>query len=146
LFPVLVIGAVTALALWKGGREERIVAAAFAVGTFAAPFLKDHSWAGTQWSLFAVDMVYLALLVVVALRSVHYWPLWAAGFQLLAILTHAASLIDRQLRPWAYVTAGVIWTYLGLAAIAVGTYNRWRERRQPAANDAAMAEPGATRL
>lgn len=144
-FPVLVIGGVCLFALWKGGPEERITAAAFVLAAVVAPFIKDHRWGGTQWSLFAVDAAYLGLLLVVAFRTTRYWPLCAAGFQLLAVLTHAASLIDRQLRPWAYVTAGVIWTYLGLAAILVGTVNRWRETRQPAM-PAAATDPGATRL
>jgi len=128
-----VIGAGCLFALWNGGVEERLAAAAFAVGTFAAPLLKDHHWMGTQWSIFAVDLAYLALLMVIALRSRRYWPLFAAGFQFLAILTHVASLVDRDLRAWAYITAGVIWTYLGLGAIVLGTYNHWRERRQTAA-------------
>jgi hypothetical protein len=142
-FPIVVIGGVCAAALLKGGREERIAAGAFVLGTLATPFIKDYSW-GTQWAIFGVDVVYLALLLVIALRSPRYWPLCAAGFQLLGVVTHAASIVDPMLPKWAYVTAGVIWTYLVLAAIAVGTWNAWRGRRQ-LANAAAVPTPAATR-
>lgn len=130
--PTAVIGASCAFALAKGGFEERTAAAYFALGTLAAPFLLDRHWAGTQWAMFAVDLGYLALLLTFALRTARWWPIAAAGFQLLAILTHVASLLDRRLGAWAYVTAGVIWTYMGLAAIVVGVWNRWREPPQAA--------------
>lgn len=141
-FPIVVIGGVCAAALLKGRTEERVAAGAFLVCAVAAPFIKDYSW-GTQWSIFGLDVAYLALLVVMALRSPRYWPLWAAGFQVLGVVTHAASIIDPTLPRWAYITAGVIWTYLVLSAIAVGTWNVWREGRQASA--AAPATAGATR-
>jgi hypothetical protein len=143
-FPTAVIGSSCFFAVTKGGTEERIAGSYFALAALAAPFLIDRTWPGTQWAMFAVDAVYLLLLLGLALRSSRYWPIPAAAFQLLAVLTHIASLVDRQLPAWAYATGGVIWTYLGLAAIVVGTYNQWRERRRPAANEAVMAEPGAT--
>ena len=144
-FPAIVIGCSCLFAILKGGREERYAAIYFALAALAAPWLLDRRWAGTQWAVFAVDLGYLALLLVFAMRSSKWWPITASAFQLLAILTHLASLIDHQLRAWAYVTAGVIWTYLGLGAVVAGTYNHWRQG-QPAAKAApAMAEPGATR-
>ncbi|HEV2532497.1 hypothetical protein [Phenylobacterium sp.] len=145
-FPAVAIGSSCLFAIVKGGREERIAAVYFALAALAAPWLLDRRWAGTQWAMFAVDLGYLALLLTLAMRSPKWWPIPAAAFQLLAVVTHIASLVDHQLRAWAYVTAGVIWTYLGLAAIVVGTFNHWRGRPQPAAKAVpAMAEPGATR-
>jgi hypothetical protein len=149
LAPFILIGffmVVCLAALWKGGRDERIVAIAFLVNTATSYALLDRHWRGTQWGEFAVDLLFLLVLVIVALRSRRYWPLAAAGFQLLAIVTHAASTFDKHLGGWAYITAGIIWTQMVTVSLAVGTYNRWRERRQLAANAAAMAEPGATRL
>jgi hypothetical protein len=144
-FPAVVIGSACLFALFKGRFEERTAAAYFAVAALAAPWLLDRRWAGPQWAMFAVDCGYLALLLAFALRSRRWWPIPAAAFQLLAVLTHIASLVDHTVRAWAYVTAGVIWTYLGLAAIVVGTCNRWREQRQLAPSGLASAAPGATR-
>jgi hypothetical protein len=136
--------AVCAAAMWKGRWEERLTGAAFLTGWVLTLLLRDRSWAGTQWGAFAVDAAFLLLVVGVALRSRRYWPMVAAGFQLLAVVTHAARILDRHLGMWAYITAGVIWTWLVMAALAVGAYNRWRER-QMAASGEAKAEPGATR-
>jgi hypothetical protein len=73
--------------------------------------------------------VFFLVLLVVSLRTERFWPLVACGFQLLAVLTHAAKLIDKGVAQWAYITAGVIWTYLVLLAMGIGTWNVWRERR-----------------
>jgi hypothetical protein len=136
---------VAAAAFWKGGWSERLVAAGFVTAWLATPILRDRHWVGTQWAGFVIDILFLAVILVVAFRSRRYWPLFAAGFQLLAVLTHTARMIDPGVRAWAYITAGVIWTYLTLFALAVGTYSRWREGRQPAAKAApAMADPGVT--
>lgn len=38
-------------------------------------------------------------------------------------MTHVAKMVDPGLAQRAYITAGVIWTYLLEAALAVGTWN-----------------------
>lgn len=138
--------AVAAAAVWFGGRAERAVAAGFVVAWIATPVVRDPHWDAPQWAGIAIDVLFFVFLSAVALRTRRYWPLFAAAFQLLAVLTHVARIIDPGVRAWAYYTAGIIWTYMTLLALAIGTYNRWRERGQPAANAApAMADPGATR-
>jgi hypothetical protein len=143
----IVIGwAVAGAALWKGGWSERVVAMGFLVAWLTTPVLRRGGWEGPAWTGLAVDGLFLALLLFVALRSRRWWPLFAAAFELLSVLTHVARLIDPGVRAWAYATADAIWTYCLLTSLGIGTYNRWRERRQPAAKAApAMAGPGATR-
>ena len=120
--------AIAGAALWKGGRSERIVAAAFLIAWLATAVTRDRHFVGPQWSGFVIDGAFLVVLLGVALRSVRYWPLFAAGFQLLAVLTHAARVIDPTVGGWAYITAGVIWTYFTLFALAAGTWGAWRDR------------------
>jgi hypothetical protein len=105
--------------------------------------LKDRHFSGPQWGAFAIDTANLILFLLVALRSGRYWPLFAAAFQLLAVITHVASTMDRHLSAWAAITASVIWTYLILGALAVGTWNVWRGR-YPAASADPITDPGAT--
>lgn len=131
-------------ALWKGRWSERVVAAGFLLGWLATALLKDHHFAGPQWSIFAADTAALLLFLFVALKSGRYWPLFAAAFQLLAVITHVASTFDRHLSAWAYITAGVIWSYLLLGSIGIGTWNTWRGDH-PAASADPITEPGATR-
>ena len=132
-------------AIWKGGRDEKIAGASLAVAAFATPLLKDDRWLGPQWGVFAGDLAFLLLIVAIAMRTRRWWPICAAGFQLLGVLTHAARIIDNSVGSWAYATAGVIWSYSVLAAVAIGTLGAWREELQLAKADGAMADPGATR-
>jgi hypothetical protein len=136
---------VVGAAFWKGGPSERIAAAGFLVAWFATPLLVGTRHGAPPWISFAIDTLFFLLLLGLALRSGRWWPLAAAAFELLSVLTHVARLIDPGVYKWAYLTADIFWTYLLLATIALGTFNRWHERRQLAMYGAAIAEPGATR-
>lgn len=143
-FGLVLTAVVCGGAFWKGGAEEKGAAGALLFCWVATLVLRDPRWGGTQWGGFAVDVGFLAILGAISLRSVRFWPLFATAFQLLAVLTHAARVIDPQLQPWAYATAGVIWTQLVLWSLGVGVWNAWRAARQPAMS-AAPEAAGATR-
>lgn len=136
--------AVCTFAIWKGGREEKIAGAALALAAFATPLLKDDRWLGPQWGVFAGDLAFLILIGGIAMRTRRWWPICAAGFQLLGVLTHTARLVDHSLGSWAYATAGVIWSYAVLAAVALGTYGAWRQEVQLTSAEP-ITDPGATR-
>lgn len=76
----------------------------------------------TQWGILAVDGGLLALYVYLALRTSRYWPLFAAAFQLLAVLTHIARALDTAVSGWAYMTAGLVWSYLVIATVGYGAW------------------------
>ena len=124
--------AICGFALWKGGREERLASAAFLVSIAVTLLFRDQRWPALQRGAFVADSALLVTFFVMAMRTSRFWPLAAAGFQLLAVMTHVAKMIDPALQQWAYITAGVIWTYLVLVTIAIGTWNAWRGRSQPA--------------
>lgn len=136
--------AVAGAALWKGGWSERLTAVGFLVAWLLTPLLRRQGWEGPAWTGLAIDSVFLALLLFVSIRTRRYWPLFAAAFELLSVLSHIARLIDPGVRAWAYATADAIWTYLLLTALAIGTYNRWRDR-QPALANAPTAPGGGVR-
>ena len=126
--------AVSAFALWRGGRTERAVAVANIVAWIATIVVQNrHNWLDPQWGVFAVDVVFLLLLLWFVVRSSRLWILPAAAFQLLAVVTHAAILADGGVRAWAYVTALILWSYLVLITLAVGTYTNWRGASAPPA-------------
>jgi hypothetical protein len=120
---------VSGAALWKGRGEERVTAVALLVAALATYVLRDPRWRGPQWTSFAIDIAFLGVLLVVSLRTKRYWPLTMAAFQLLAVVTHTARMMDPTLGGWAYATAEVIFTQLTLVSLAVGTWNTWRDRR-----------------
>jgi hypothetical protein len=132
-------------ALWKGGWSERTVAAGFLLSWFVDALLKDHRFAGPQWPAFVSDTMLFLLILIVAMRSGRYWPLFAAAFTLLEVVTHAASIVARHLSAWAYITANVIWTYLLLGSIAYGVWGHARRANYIAATSDPMDDPGATR-
>ena len=141
---VTVMLLVCGVALWKGGREERLAAGGLLANAAVTVLMRDYSWPQLQGAEFVVDVLTLLLFTAIALRTPKYWPMAAAAFQLLGVMTHVAKMIDPSLQQWAYMTAIVIWTYLIFIAIGVGTWNSWRAQRQPA-NAAAAAPSAATR-
>ena len=130
----VVMFAVSAFALWRGGRTERAVAVANIVAWIATIVVQTrHDWLAPQWGVLAVDVLFLLLLLWFVVRSSRLWILPAAAFQLLAVVTHAAILADGGVRAWAYVTALILWSYLVLITLAVGTYTNWRGASAPPA-------------
>ncbi len=131
-------------AFWKGGREEQMAAAGLLLSWLATLVLRDHRWGGTQWGAFGADTCLFLLLAGIGLRSRRYWPLAAAAFQLLCVVTHVARVMDPGVRAWAYATGQVIWTQLVFVALGVGVWNTWRASRHLAIAGEPMADPGAT--
>ena len=126
------MGAVCGGAIWKGDWEERTTGFGMLMAWVVTLVMRDPRWIGPQWGAFIADGLLLALLVGIALRTLKFWPIFAAGFHLLAVLTHAARMIDAGMGAWAYATAAVIWAYLVIITLAVGTWNTWRDQPQTA--------------
>ena len=121
--------AVCFYAWWRGGSDERIVAATCLAGTVAtllavSPLHRRYS--GVEEGLLLVDLAVLAGFVTVALRSNRFWPLWVAGLQLTTSIGHMLKGIDQDLLPRAYGAALQFWSYPILIIVAVGTYRRHR--------------------
>lgn len=136
--------AVCAIAVWRGRDLERLAAGA-ELATWALTLLVFKSRSeSTQWAVLAIDVALFAVLLWIALRSTRYWPLLAAGFQLLALITHFAHAVDAVVSGWAYLTAILIWNYLTLFAIGYGAITAPRRYAEiDALGPPAMA--GATR-
>ena len=145
LFGLALAIVVCASAFWKGSREEQIAAGGLLMSWAVTIALRDRSWAGMQWSAFAADGCLLILLTALSLRTARFWPLAAAAFQLLCVVSHVARIVDPGVRAWAYATAQVIWTQLVFVALGVGVWNTWRQGRQAIAVDDPITGPGATR-
>lgn len=141
IYPLTLL-AICMIAVWRGGRYERMAAFGLVAAWVLTVLAYRAPGLPTEPIELVADVSLLALLVWVALRSSAWWPIFAAGFHLLAILTHAAKDLDQQLGTWVYMSAQIIWGYLLAIAIGVGA---WRHRSLHPAASGPITDPGATR-
>jgi hypothetical protein len=121
---------VVAFAFLKGDDPERIAAGGYVLSWFASLLIQsDGSVRGTQWGLMAIDAVMLAVFIALAWKSQRAWPVWAAAFQSLTVMSHILTLVD--IRPPVSAFYAVInLASIGiLCTIAVGTFWAWQDRQ-----------------
>ena len=129
--------AMFALAMRRGGPDERLAANAVLIGWLLTKLVSRYQGHQPEWGVLLVDAGALAVFIWVALRSPRYWPLFAAGFHLLSVVTHLARVVDPTVGGWAYLTAGLIWGYLLLATIAYGAWTAPQKARTDPADEGA---------
>lgn len=134
--------AVCALAIWRGRDEERLAAAGLLANWALTLVVYRSRSQETQWAMLALDSALLALYMWIALRTRRFWPLPVAGFQLLCVVTHVAHAVDARVTGWAYITAGIVWSYLILFTIG---YGAWTAPRYAEMDDEPNAAFGAMR-
>jgi hypothetical protein len=125
--------AICLLALLVGRRLERALGAATIVAWFLSAAVQSPDIVGVQWGIFAVDIVYLLILIGLCTVERRVWILFMTAFQLLVVLTHVAFLIDATLMQWSFFSAYYLWSDLQLVAFAVGVvqagWGRWSARQ-----------------
>jgi hypothetical protein len=115
---------------WKwGGLDEKLAAAGFVVATLASNLANQSSYSHTETGVLLIDVALLVGLVVLALRSDRFWPMWAAAFQLVGTMVHVASMTETGDYAWAYAVGLIFWSYPVLIALGVGTWLEGRHRR-----------------
>ncbi len=116
-------------AFWKGRWPERSVAVCFLLASFSSPLvLNTRDWLDPQWGVLIVDGALLVALLIATLRTNRVWILFATAFQLLSVVIHVAMAVDHSVAPLPYRRGLVIWSYMTLVALAVGT---WQVSRKP---------------
>ena len=116
-------------AFWLGRDSERITAAMLIAAATLSPLVQTSNFLHPEGGILLIDLLLLAYLLVLALRSDRFWPLWAAGFQVVGTLIHVARLVDASVWPSAYATAEVFWSYPVLLALGLGTWLEARSRQ-----------------
>lgn len=117
-------------ALKMGGFDERLAAVVLIVAVVASNVVGEGSYAHTETSVLAVDGLLFMALLVLALRSDRFWPMWAAAFQLIATMVHVGSMTETGDFAWAYYVALIFWTYPVFVALLAGTWLEGRNRRE----------------
>lgn len=133
IYAQIVFGAavvVVTFAFLKGDETERMGAGAYALVVLATKMISDGSSLNVpRWGVMGIEVVLLAVFVGIAWYSRRAWPMWAASFQGLIVMGHV--LVAANLRPPTNAWAAVInmSNYGLLAALAIGTFWAWQERR-----------------
>jgi hypothetical protein len=111
----------SAYAACAGGVSGRI-GAMLNVGATLATYLvlEMGTWSATNLPVFMVDFVLLGALFWLALKSEAYWPIWAAGFHLITVMGHAATMISPDFRWSLYYYFHGMWAIFVQMAMVWG--------------------------
>jgi hypothetical protein len=78
------------------------------------------AYAETESIIFAADLLLLAGLYVLMLRSRRYWPIWMTGFHTIAVVTHLGTLLAPSFAPLIYWAMGSFWAIPVLLSLLIG--------------------------
>jgi hypothetical protein len=122
------------LAIWRGGRPERIVAITLLVTMVITPLVQTGVGEDSlEVGMFLVDTFFMLVVFWVALTSDRWWPLFCAAFALLAAVSHVARTFNDQIGQFSYITATVMWSYGTVYALGAGVFELERRKRRLAA-------------
>jgi DNA repair protein RadC len=120
VFLAVLLAALTA-AFSRGGRHEHIGAALVFVASIVTPMVQRHLFNQVETGIAIVDFLLLAALMWMALSSGRRWPIYAAAFQGLGVLTHFARARTGPVHGDAYGDLLVVWSYLVLFSLLFGS-------------------------
>jgi hypothetical protein len=127
-FFTLLLAIVVVLARQRGRTDEQLAAytcVGGAILTIVAAPAYPVRFADFHLTHFLVDLGVLSSFTIIALRSTRFWPMWVAGFQLVATSVHLLKLLSPELMGLVFGAALAFWSYPILLLIAVGA---WRTR------------------
>lgn len=121
----LALMAATSVALWRGGRPERIAATVMILAWIASALGQNaHVVLGPQAIITAIDTLLFLVLLAIALTSDRWWPLWACAFQGLTVVLALAMAADPRVWSRSGFIAGGVFSYLTMLALFLGAMGR----------------------
>jgi len=116
-------------ALYRGGGAERWVAC-IVVGMVvldpAVHIFTPLEYATLDPGHLVIDVAGWVGLLAIALRANRFWPLWVVSLQTIALVAHAARLLDVTIHPKAYMIMQIASSYPLLVLLMIGTYYHQR--------------------
>jgi len=121
---------VCAFAFLRGDRPERIASGAYILCWFASLLMQDSEHAyRAEYAMTGIDIFLLIVLAALSWKSKRNWPVWASALQLLVVMSHVVSFVDKKPPVFSILAAINLAGYGVLVAIAVGTFWAWQDRR-----------------
>ena len=126
-------------ALWRGRKYEQLSAIIFISASVVSVLARSpvqQRYLGVEVSDLFIDSFVLVSMLVIALRSDRFWPLWVAGLQLTISMSHLLKAIQPDLLPLAYAAAERFWSYPTLIILFIGA---WRQHKRKLAEQRQLA-------
>lgn len=125
---------VLVVAVWRGQWSERVVGWTMLIGMILTPIVQTRAFSDhPDWGIMLVDTLVTLIIIAVSMKTTRWWPLFCAAYHVLSVGIHVIKITRPDASQFAYLTAAVVFSYLGLLALAVGVVGlelqRWRERR-----------------
>lgn len=122
-------------AICWGGWAERSVAALFTAATIATVGVRTP-WAirysAVEMGVLIVDLLLLASLALVVMRSQRMWPIFATAFHAVALLAHLAKAVNPDFWRFGYDLMAGMGGYPAVVALAIGVLRNRRSCGRPA--------------
>ena len=119
--------AVTIYAFRRGGWAEKLAASGIIAGSYLSALVVSADgikYRKVEISVVFVDLGILTLLILIALRSTKFWPLWLTAFHGVSLLAHFAPYVHAS--PYVYNRAVALWSWPMLIVLGFGIYKHHR--------------------
>ena len=130
------LGLTVFLAFWRGGPTERRIAVVIGLAWLGSMVADFDGWRGVQWGIFAIDLVLAVWLTAEFVLGRRLWTAFAAGAQIMIVMTHIAFAFSPGLQTNGFFSAYYLWSYVLLFTLAVGSVTS----RKPVARTPSEAE------
>lgn len=130
----LLMWGTTIYAFRRGGRDEKLAALAIVIASYLTllvlPSLTRH-FQQMEMPLAILDGSLAVFLLILAMISQKFWPMWLTAMQSLTVVAHFALLVPHMV-PWGYWNAAVIWSYPMWIVLGFAVYMHHRDMpKQP---------------
>lgn len=126
---------VTILALWRGGRIERVTAVLTFIATFVTPLFQDKVtyWPGVGGLV--IDGAFMLYFIVLSLHTRKLWLLAAAACMVNTMMAHIVNLLAPSVNTYSYITGIGFWGGIAIyLAIGGGVWEEQVRRRYRISN------------
>jgi drug/metabolite transporter superfamily protein YnfA len=117
-----------------GGRDGRWAALLILSASLLSipAILLGRHWHRIELGVMVVDAMLMAGLFLLSMRTARFFPLWMAGFQLIAVTTHLATMLAPDFTPRVYRALEGVWAVPMTMAMIFGIMLDRRMERLPA--------------